>query len=231
MSSRFITAIAPLTSASAFAPSHIPLAARSSSSLASYLDSLGQQEQPVQAKTDAAPLQATTRAKLSSKEYQLEELEDKEECETELWLNEDGTVTLGMSNGPPVKDYKGDWHLLETASEEDKPFRMRLTRTFETKSMESTTHPSIRKWKDVTARGVANKVGDISYEVKREFWGNIEMVGNSISVSGKIHGNTDPNSSGNAYVDEQSVLESELGYFTMIDAVASEGVEGEKQSS
>ena len=84
---------------------------------------------------------------------------------------------------------------------------------------------------NICSSGNNKLLGDISYEVKREFWGNIEMVGNSIAVSGRTHGNTDPNSSGNAYVDEQSLLESELGYFTMIDAVASEGVEGEKQSS
>ena len=30
------------------------------------------------------------------------------------------------------------------------------------------------------------------------------------------------------YIDEQTLLETELGYFAMIDAVASEGVEGEK---
>lgn len=74
-----------------------------------------------------------------------------------------------------------------------------------------------------------SKIGDLTYEIKREFWGYVEMVGDSISVTGKLHGNPNPNS-GNAYIDEQSLLESELGYFTMIDAVASEGIEGEKQS-
>eukprot|EP00571_Detonula_confervacea_P017769 CAMPEP_0172311552 /NCGR_PEP_ID=MMETSP1058-20130122/15116_1 /TAXON_ID=83371 /ORGANISM="Detonula confervacea, Strain CCMP 353" /LENGTH=186 /DNA_ID=CAMNT_0013024773 /DNA_START=115 /DNA_END=675 /DNA_ORIENTATION=- len=156
-----------------------------------------------------SPLQAS-RVDLSSKEFQLEELEDKEECETEMWLNEDGSVTLGVTNGPPVKDYKGDWHLLETASEADRPFRMRLTRSYD--------------------GGSPGNLGDISYEVKREFWGNIEMVGDSISVSGKTHGSPNPDS-GNAYIDELSLLESELGFFSMIDAVASEGIEGEKQKS
>ncbi|KAL9190001.1 hypothetical protein ACHAXT_009676 [Thalassiosira profunda] len=157
------------------------------------------------------PLLATRadlyRADLSAKEFQLEELEDKEESETELWLNADGTVTLGRTNGPPVKDFKGDWHVLETAGEGDKPFRMRLTRSYESPSS-----------------GTSN-LGDVSYDIHREFWGNVEMVGDSISVSGRVHG---PIPSGNEYVDEQSVLESELGYFTLIDAVASEGVEGER---
>ncbi len=43
------------------------------------------------------------------------------------------------------------------------------------------------------------------------------MVGDSISVSGRMHG-----------IDDGSLLDCELGYFTMIDAVASEGIEGEK---
>ena len=61
-----------------------------------------------------------SRADLSAREYQLEELEDKEECETEVWLNDDGTVTLGLTNGPQVKSYKGDWHIIETASDAGK---------------------------------------------------------------------------------------------------------------
>ena len=40
-------------------------------------------------------------------------------------------MTLGATNGPPVKDYVGDWHLLETAGEADRPFRLRLTREYE----------------------------------------------------------------------------------------------------
>lgn len=78
------------------------------------------------------PKTSFTREDLCSKEFQLEELEDKEECETEVWLNDDGSVTLGASNGPLVKDYVGEWHLLETAAGEGyHPFRMRLTRRFE----------------------------------------------------------------------------------------------------
>jgi hypothetical protein len=46
---------------------------------------------------------------LAPKEFQLEELEDKEESETEVWLNPDGTVTLGKTNGPLWKGYRGDW--------------------------------------------------------------------------------------------------------------------------
>ena len=85
----------------------------------------------VQRYLDGSPLHPELELQGEEMEPQLEELEDKEESETELWLNADGTVTLGRTNGPPVKDFKGDWHVLETAGEGDKPFRMRLTRSYE----------------------------------------------------------------------------------------------------
>ena len=47
-----------------------------------------------------------------------------------------------------------------TNDDDDLPFRMRLTRSYEV------------------------PVGDISYDVIREFWGSLEMVGASVSVSG-----------------------------------------------
>ena len=34
-------------------------------------------------------------------------------------------MTLGKTNGPSVKEYRGDWHIIETALEGDRPFRMR----------------------------------------------------------------------------------------------------------
>jgi hypothetical protein len=71
-------------------------------------------------------------------------------------------------------------------------------------------------------RSGTNRLGDVTYQVKREFWGNIDMVGTSICVTGKTHGNPDANIDGNEYVDEMSLIESELGYFTMIDAVEGE---------
>lgn len=43
------------------------------------------------------------------------------------------------------------------------------------------------------------------------------MMGDSITVSGATHG-----------IDEQSLLDAEVGYFTMVDSAASEGIEGER---
>lgn len=77
-------------------------------------------------------------------------------------------------------------------------------------------------------RSGANKIGDFTYDITREFWGSIEMIGDSISVSGKMHGSSYKGS--DVYLGELSMNESEVGYFTMIDSVASEdGVEGEKK--
>mmetsp|Transcript_26670 Transcript_26670/g.40326 ORF Transcript_26670/g.40326 Transcript_26670/m.40326 type:complete len:226 (-) Transcript_26670:112-789(-) len=163
------------------------------------------------AATVTVPKTVYTRDDLCGKEFQLEELEDKEECETEVWLNEDGTVSLGASNGPLVRDYAGEWHLLETAGVGYQPFRMRLTRRFESPG--------------------SGRIGDIQYDLTREFWGSIEMVGESICVNGKIHGalpSAETNQYAQMYHDDQAMQETEIGYFTMIDAVASDGIEGVK---
>ena len=70
------------------------------------------------------------------------------------------------------------------------PFRMKLIRSYDSSSMD-----------------------DVAYDIIREFWGSIEMIGGSVSVSGKIHDSTS-----NAGVG----LDMEVGYFTLIDSAASE---------
>ena len=55
------------------------------------------------------------------------------------------------------------------------------------------------------------------------------MVGEAISVTGKIHGalpSAKANQYHQIYHDEAAMQESEIGYFTMVDAVASDGIEG-----
>uniref|UniRef100_A0A7S2HD48 Uncharacterized protein n=1 Tax=Helicotheca tamesis TaxID=374047 RepID=A0A7S2HD48_9STRA len=136
---------------------------------------------------------------LVGKEFQLEEKEDRDSERTEIWLNEDRTVTIGKTDGPPCKSFSGNWHILETATEADKPFRLRLDRTYE-----AGRHTG------------EHDIGQFDYNVRREFWGNIGRVGESVSVSGIMHG-----------LDESARIDCELGYFALIDA-ASEGVEGYK---
>lgn len=60
-------------------------------------------------------------------------------------------------------------------------------------------------------------MGEFTYEVTREFHGNVQMIGESICVTGRTHG-----------LDVRDLIDVEVGYFTIIDAVASEGIEGEK---
>ena len=75
----------------------------------------------------------------------------------------------------------------------------------------------------------SGNIGDIQYELTREFWGSIEMIGDAISVTGKIHGalpSMEVNEYAQMYHDDFAMQESEVGYFTMVDAVASEGVAG-----
>jgi len=77
----------------------------------------------------------------------------------------------------------------------------------------------------------SGRIGDIQYDLTREFWGSIEMVGESICVNGKIHGalpSAETNQYAQMYHDDQAMQETEIGYFTMIDAVASDGIEGVK---
>lgn len=107
---------------------------------------------------------------------------------TNLWLNDDATVTLGETDGPIPIQYDGRWYMLETAVEADKPFRLRLERTYE-------------------SDGSNQDVGSIQYTVKREFWGNIGIVGDRVEVEGVMHG-----------LDERDQVECELGYFALIDS-------------
>lgn len=78
----------------------------------------------------------------------------------------------------------------------------------------------------------SGRIGDIQYDLTREFWGSIEMVGESISVTGQIHAalpSVESNEYAQSYHDDQMMQDSAVGYFTMVDAVASDGgIEGVK---
>mmetsp|Transcript_11292 Transcript_11292/g.17883 ORF Transcript_11292/g.17883 Transcript_11292/m.17883 type:complete len:204 (-) Transcript_11292:201-812(-) len=147
----------------------------------------------------AAPLHYVSGSDLTSRDFQIEELEDREGCETELWLNEDGTVTIGATNGPSVKDYMGNWEFIETASESEQPFRMKLTRSYGAGYNSSSGD---------------NCMGEFTYDITREFWGTLKMVGSSISISGKTHANTEFSS--------ENYIESEVGFFSIIDRCSKE---------
>ncbi|CAN0010479.1 unnamed protein product [Ectocarpus sp. 6 AP-2014] len=66
-----------------------------------------------------------TSTDMQMREFQLEELEDRDVAETSVVLNEDGSVTAGKTNGPIPIQVRGKWSFDGTA------FRMDLHREFD----------------------------------------------------------------------------------------------------
>eukprot|EP00543_Licmophora_paradoxa_P001200 CAMPEP_0202450750 /NCGR_PEP_ID=MMETSP1360-20130828/9318_1 /ASSEMBLY_ACC=CAM_ASM_000848 /TAXON_ID=515479 /ORGANISM="Licmophora paradoxa, Strain CCMP2313" /LENGTH=164 /DNA_ID=CAMNT_0049069131 /DNA_START=80 /DNA_END=574 /DNA_ORIENTATION=+ len=95
--------------------------------------------------------------------FQLEELEDQDCATTEIFLNEDHTVSFGSTDGPLPTSSRGTW----IASDEGS-FEMKLRRTFETGSE-------------------GRPMGEFQYEVERSYSGSQENVGAVTAVSGSIH--------------------------------------------
>ena len=122
------------------------------------------------------------------KEFQLEEREDKETSITEIWLQGDGSVTFGVTDGPTVEKAWGIWTLQQNGQ-----FWMEIIRTFASSE----------------ERLGAHQIGPVHYQVKREFVGSLERIGgNVMTVKGTIHG--DDESTG-------ANLDCEVGYFSLID--------------
>jgi len=108
------------------------------------------------------PLTIMYRIRCENKYYQLEELEDSENCTTELFLKEDGTVDIGETDGPLFTKAVGNWEIMENS------FAMTITKTFTT--------------------GSENKdMGEFSFDVERVFEGEMTVVGGTeVAVNGKI---------------------------------------------
>eukprot|EP00752_Nemacystus_decipiens_P008135 g7275.t1 len=70
-------------------------------------------------------VEQVTVADLEDREFQLEELEDKDVAETSVVLNKDGSVTAGATNGPIPISVRGKWSFDGTA------FRLDLHREFD----------------------------------------------------------------------------------------------------
>ena len=105
-----------------------------------------------------------------SKFFQLEEMEDKDTCTTELFLSNDGSVTVGDSNGPPPIAASGRWEQFP-AKEGTKTFRMTISRTF------GGGRPGTE----------GTDMGEFTFQVERLFTGVISSAGESVSVAGTIH--------------------------------------------
>lgn len=97
-----------------------------------------------------------------SKFFQLEEKEDKESCSTEIFLSNDGSVTVGDTDGPLPLQASGTW------KQTGEKFNMTIKRTF----------GSGQEGRDV---------GEFKFDVERVYIGFLEYVGGSIAVDGSMH--------------------------------------------
>eukprot|EP00904_Undaria_pinnatifida_P012357 jgi/Undpi1/8251/HiC_scaffold_25.g10721.m1 len=66
-----------------------------------------------------------TTGDLANREFQLEELEDRDVAETSIVLNEDGTITAGATNGPLPMSVRGKWAF------DGKKYSMEISREFD----------------------------------------------------------------------------------------------------
>ena len=60
--------------------------------------------------------------------YQLEEMEDKDSCTTELFLKEDRTIEFGQTDGPIWDDVTGSWEVAPGTND----FKMVIKKKFGT---------------------------------------------------------------------------------------------------
>ena len=100
--------------------------------------------------------------------FQLEEMEDADHCETEIFLNADSSVTVGLSAGPTFVRGQGSWN-----QSPDGSFQMTLKRVYPA---------GIEKRADTD-------MGEFEYEIERSFTGEMTYVGENIAVSGIVHMN------------------------------------------
>ncbi|CAJ1938970.1 unnamed protein product [Cylindrotheca closterium] len=124
---------------------------------------------------------------LAAREFQLEEKEDKDVEQTRIWLNPDGTVTLSDTDGPKFVGYEGRWSMVDEASN---PFRMLL----------------YRKYGGGMKQIHSTDMGEFDYTVRREFKGDLNMIGSTVNVEGVVN-----------LLDENGGSGYEVGYFALID--------------
>lgn len=133
------------------------------------------------------PLTVMYRIRCENKYYQLEELEDSDNCTTELFLKEDGTVDILETDGPIFDKAEGNWEV------EDNHFVMSITKTFVTGTDNK---------KDPTG------MGEFKFQVERLFEGDLTVVGGTeVAINGKIFADD--------IITEK--FDKEVGFFNMID--------------
>jgi hypothetical protein len=130
---------------------------------------------------------------VGNKYYQLEEMEDKDRCITEIFLAPDKTITVGETDGPLPVRAEGTW---EHDSNEDGVLKMSIKRTY----------PAGQP----TPKGIpSTDIGEFQYEVERIYTGRMEMIGDLLGFSGSIHD-----------THSHSEEDATVGYFELIDTTA-----------
>ena len=161
--------------------------------------------------TTTAAATTTTRStttlwaiRCEDKYYQLEEMEDAENCTTELFLKKDGTVEIGKTDGPVWIMAQGSWHIIQGTDK----FVMTIVKTFQTGS-------------------TTRDMGEFEFDVIRTYQGDMIYVGESVAITGIMKHNkmatnnkfNNNNNNNNIREDEDEEEDNEetVGFFNMID--------------
>jgi hypothetical protein len=110
----------------------------------------------------------TAELSIAGKYFQIEEMEDRDSCTTEVKLNVDHTVELLQTNGPLFKSGEGSW-----GQDGGGGFSMSLRRTFEAGQKNQ--------------RADSTALGQFEYTTERRFTGQMSKIGDKIGVEGSIH--------------------------------------------
>mmetsp|Transcript_24890 Transcript_24890/g.34785 ORF Transcript_24890/g.34785 Transcript_24890/m.34785 type:complete len:181 (-) Transcript_24890:181-723(-) len=102
---------------------------------------------------------------IGSKFFQLQELEDADTCETEIFFHQDGTLDCLETDGPPTVKAQGTWEEIG-----DDGIKFVLVRTYEAGNEKT----------------FDTDMGEFTFDVTRSFTGTMGKVGSLTSVGGKI---------------------------------------------
>jgi hypothetical protein len=144
---------------------------------------------------------------VGGRHFQLEELEDAETSTTDVLLNADRTVTLGVTNGPRFLSGRGSWSESVAGYKSDdqsspgtftRLFNMRLERTY--------LGGNKKKEGDAEWGYTDTNIGEFAYTVDRTYTGECFIVGGSVfAMTGDI-------------LDVDEIFgDRRVGFFNMID--------------
>lgn len=140
--------------------------------------------------------------RLIGKYFQIEEMEDRDACTTEVILNPNSTVTTLETNGPIHINAMGYWKLDKMTGD----FIMTLHRTYE----------AGRDSK------ISTDVGVFTFTTIRKFIGRLYNIGIKQGISGNIYDVTSDTEHQN--IDDMTPVTElrKVGFFEMIDTTLSE---------